>query len=93
MLDVRLFSNRLVRNKTIAKFDLLCKLLSEFGDSYPDVRAAAAARLSDLLTVMDRSWEAVAYLIAKHGDHCAVAGAGVLIPSARPGTVFALSLE
>jgi hypothetical protein len=68
------------RNKAMAKFDLLCEILRALGSADADVRATAAARLGDLLVLLDLTWESVAYLIAKHGDRSAVAGAAALLP-------------
>ena len=80
MKNAAFFTIRIVRNKTCAKFDLLCEILTQLVSDDPGVRASAAAQFGNLLVLLELTPEAVAYVIAKHGDRAAVAGANALLP-------------
>jgi hypothetical protein len=56
------------RNKTGATLDLLNAILPVLGSADAEVRADAAARFTDLLTLLDLSWEGLAYLIVRHAS-------------------------
>jgi hypothetical protein len=67
------------KSSTIAVLHLLGDVLPDLGDSDACVRARTAQRLDNILSIRGLSWEAVAYLIARHGDRAAKASGRLLL--------------